>query len=1044
MTTIANYETELTGNRSHIFVNNTAETVTTTKKWGNGSMNSPYATIALGVEAVVPGGTVYVAAGTYNENLTINKSLTLSGPNAEINPNTDTRTPEATIIGQINLSSDDITVTGLTVTNPNVGYGIYANKISDAQIKNNIIDNIGTGLTSGSAQAIYIYTDSSPVSNITIENNQISNVGSLSLVKGSSGSAKGIFVGDTSYNGDISNLVINGNNISLIFAGTIDWPAGRGAYGILINHLSSDLHITNNTIDTLEGLWAHAIGLEGDTPNAAITGNTISKLVDHKTSHDSVGVWFEDNSDVKTVTIQKNSFASAVYWGIADSTNTKIDASQNYWGTADKSIIKTRVTNKVDFKPYYIDAEMHILSNEPSSETAFYVDKGYNDTNAGGYTYGYNAFSSIQDAIDRASTTETTAINISSGTYDESILIEKPITLSGPKNAKPIISGSTGSDYIVKINGTNEVELNNLEINGGSTNAFAYGILINDSGESSNPIEIKNSIVKNIWKGSAIAIGAENSSYFSIHDNTISSFHKSGVRFINSDGKFYGNEVIGDNVDGTERVQNLVNLWSGSDVEIYNNTLHNALTTPDVTPTWGSVAIYVHAYHSGYPDSGSSSADVHNNKIYDSDDGIVVGSYYATTDTSSAIITNNKFSNLRWAINFEKGEASATVTNNSFSDIDKAINADDESGTPITKPSVNAEENWWGTSVQSEIASKVYEGVDFEPYYTTSTKTSLSDGISTDANYSSTTTGQADLPEGVTSVELSDSTNLDVSTNMSTASDGNINVGGSDKPLNSFTNGNLTGEDFTASKNVGGKSVTVGKAVVLKSGTDDQPFTLTNSNLSNVTVTIPDATTVLAPSGWDGIITPPKKTSNSSSSNAPSGFSVGNTVIEVGSANNVLLFDRPVAIVLAGVTGNVGYKPAGSDSWIQITALCGGDYLAPNAPSFPGECYISNGTDTKIYTYHFTSFASLNTIVYSAGPGSGGGSTTVATTTTTPIVSVVTNKFDTNKDSKVDILDFNALMTNWGKNETGNVADFNGDNKVDILDFNSLMINWTK
>jgi len=49
---------------------------------------------------------------------------------------------------------------------------------------------------------------------------------------------------------------------------------------------------------------------------------------------------------------------------------------------------------------------------------------------------------------------------------------------------------------------------------------------------------------------------------------------------------------------------------------------------------------------------------------------------------------------------------------------------------------------------------------------------------------------------------------------------------------------------------------------------------------------------------------------------------------------------------------------------------------------------------------------------------------------------------DVNKDSKIDILDFNVLMINWGASGT-NVADFNGDSIVDIFDFNSLMIYWT-
>jgi len=51
--------------------------------------------------------------------------------------------------------------------------------------------------------------------------------------------------------------------------------------------------------------------------------------------------------------------------------------------------------------------------------------------------------------------------------------------------------------------------------------------------------------------------------------------------------------------------------------------------------------------------------------------------------------------------------------------------------------------------------------------------------------------------------------------------------------------------------------------------------------------------------------------------------------------------------------------------------------------------------------------------------------------------------FDIVKDNVIDILDFNTLMTNWGK--TGdNIADLNHDQKVDLLDFNLFIANWHK
>ena len=74
----------------------------------------------------------------------------------------------------------------------------------------------------------------------------------------------------------------------------------------------------------------------------------------------------------------------------------------------------------------------------------------------------------------------------------------------------------------------------------------------------------------------------------------------------------------------------------------------------------------------------------------------------------------------------------------------------------------------------------------------------------------------------------------------------------------------------------------------------------------------------------------------------------------------------------------------------------------------------------------------------STSPSGGGSITTTATT-----LSAAAQKGDANKDNKIDVLDFNTLMVNWGKTTANNVADFNGDGKVDVFDFNLLMINWT-
>jgi len=74
-----------------------------------------------------------------------------------------------------------------------------------------------------------------------------------------------------------------------------------------------------------------------------------------------------------------------------------------------------------------------------------------------------------------------------------------------------------------------------------------------------------------------------------------------------------------------------------------------------------------------------------------------------------------------------------------------------------------------------------------------------------------------------------------------------------------------------------------------------------------------------------------------------------------------------------------------------------------------------------------------------------GGSSSGGSSTPSPVspLSAAAQVVDTNGDDKIDILDFNSLVINWGKTGSSNVADFDNNGTVDIFDFNLLMTYWT-
>lgn len=249
--------------------------------------------------------------------------------------------------------------------------------------------------------------------------------------------------------------------------------------------------------------------------------------------------------------------------------------------------------------------------------------------------------------------------------------------------------------------------------------------------------------------------------------------------------------------------------------------------------------------------------------------------------------------------------------------------------------------------------------------------------VSENAVLTSKTSGQVELPSGTTSMVLTDSAVMDLSERMSSATGGSIVVGGMQKSLNNFTSGNLLGVNLGETQTVGDQSVTVGTSVKLESGTNGLPVSVTNSGFAMGQLSIPDGTIIMGPNDWNGQIIPPQGESVAGTI-APSGFSVGSAVVEVGASGQVLLFDQPVSVILEGIHSDVAYKPAGSNNWVKISATCSGTYLNPSAPIFPGECYIVDNASnkTKIYTYHLTSFANLTAVaspVSTSTATSGGG-----------------------------------------------------------------------
>ena len=243
-----------------------------------------FKTIQAGINAVASGGTVNVAAGSYIEDVIVNKPLALLGPNADINPNTGSRVAEATVIPftsdpdpfsatseiVIYVSSSNVTIKGFTVDGDNTGIvsgitnlvtgpdvdaaeGIVSYEgVGLIMISNNIIKN-----TSYSGVDFYNYVSSAATADNHIQGNKLQNIGHVAY-----GYGIGVLIYNNFY-ADISDNVMTDVRVG-IQTGNFEQP-----------NPGSTQSLTRNTItSTKKGIF-HNLHYSGASP-LSISNNIIS------------------------------------------------------------------------------------------------------------------------------------------------------------------------------------------------------------------------------------------------------------------------------------------------------------------------------------------------------------------------------------------------------------------------------------------------------------------------------------------------------------------------------------------------------------------------------------------------------------------------------------------------------------------------------------------------------------------------------------------------------------------------------------------------
>jgi parallel beta-helix repeat protein len=253
---------------------------TTGSDLNSGQSNDPLKTIQAGLDAVSSGGVVQVSAGTYAENLTVSKALTLAGASqsgtkiipAVSDPNCGGAGGGSLCAGGSNVvlvQSSNVTIHDLTIDgdNPGLTSGVTVGG-ADLDARNGIITDHSNEASVFQALSVHNVT----VKNVFLRGIYASTGGSFNLS-----------------NNTVQNVQADPGSIGIFDfggGGTITGNTVSNANDAISANHSSGTTFANNTI-TGSGSGVHTdnAGDAGGTPDV-ITGNHVSTCKD-----DGYGVW---------------------------------------------------------------------------------------------------------------------------------------------------------------------------------------------------------------------------------------------------------------------------------------------------------------------------------------------------------------------------------------------------------------------------------------------------------------------------------------------------------------------------------------------------------------------------------------------------------------------------------------------------------------------------------------------------------------------------------------------------------------------------------
>jgi len=698
-----------------------------------------------GINVALDGDTVFVAAGEYNESVTVNKALTLSGANAGI-PGTGTRGAESIIDADydgdwdddgITIASGGVTIDGFKIIeadDPIIAmFSASTGDMTNIIIKNNYIDNAaGATRTSGTEGICFIAmdghysADGAVIKNNYIKPSQDTNAMSLDGVTGS--------------------FTIEGNTIEDARNGL--WLSACPNNFTWYDRVSlTGTEIKDNIIQDLRCSWSTGIGLSYVDGDINITGNTVACNVSNSIGLQSGSSWHETNYhpgsyatglNIQDNDIYNNGWAGvylidgsddiSIHWNNIYNNGSYgvhgagaasvVDATNNWWGSVYGPEDATGTIESLAPSEGGWNCDVCDLNAEPAGQLGdgvfgnvdycpwltqqwtnqVWVDDDWQiepppyaeDTDNDLY------FATIQAAIDAVPPGAT--ITCAAGTYTEEVTIgvaDLTLRSESPLGAiiRPLATPANhGAAIYISADG---VTVDGFEIDG--TTVCNNGIY----GWDTSGLTIKNNKIHgavNAWDGCGILL----------------------ISWGNA-GTVYDNLIEGNEIYDTGRVGIMV-MDHGAN---YTVTSGNTITGNTVHDVWKKATAWGDGGGGIQINVGKDCA-ITNNKVYNVQDGqrgiYMFGSAEGNTITGNTL-RDNPIGIQLWIsgeqptpeINW--GEETPTSPAVHFNNIyDNSLYGAKSTNIQGTLMVMDATKNWWGTTDGTAIATMVSDNVDYDPW----------------------------------------------------------------------------------------------------------------------------------------------------------------------------------------------------------------------------------------------------------------------------------------------------------------------------------------